>query len=109
MQQLDLSGYYQVHQALFYWSRKVKCPEPTGESLIHDIRTTLIPCRLKRITCHTFMPLLWILGKLMDPQSVDECWMNGRVDGCWGSGRPAEAMVMGARCVVKFVLPVGSP
>ena len=45
----------------------------------------------------------------MDPWSVNRCWMNGRVDGCSGSGRPSEAMVMGARCVVRFVLPVRSP
>jgi len=45
----------------------------------------------------------------MDPRSVNGCWMNGCVDGCWGSGRPGEAMVMDARCVVEFVLPVGSP
>jgi len=45
----------------------------------------------------------------MDPQLVDGCWMNGRVDGCWGSGKPGEAMVMGARCMVRFVLLVRSP
>ena len=43
---LDWSGYYQVHQALFYQSRTVKCPGPTCKSLIHDIHTTLIPYRL---------------------------------------------------------------
>ena len=60
---IGLEWVYQVHQALFYQSRKVKCPGPTGELLIHDIRATLIACRLKKITCHTFAPLLWILGK----------------------------------------------